>query len=68
MKGIVDRIENGIATVETDDGMRDVRAVDGLECGDVVEIADGTIRSIDRAAAQARRARLQQRLDRMRGK
>lgn len=68
MKGIVDRIENGIATVETDNGMLDVRAVDDLQCGDIVEITDGVICSIDRAAAQARRARLQQRLDRMRGR
>ena len=50
MKGIVDRIENGIAVVETKSGMLDLPAPDGLQ---------------DRDAAQARRAKLQERLDRM---
>ena len=45
MKGIVDRIENGIAVF--------------------VELENGKIVSIDRDAAQARRAKLQERLDRM---
>lgn len=65
MKGIVDRIENRIAVVETDDGMLDIPAVDGLQDGDFVELADGQIVSIDRAAAEQRRAKLQARLDRM---
>lgn len=65
MRGIVDRIENGIAVVETEDGMLDIPAVDGLQDGDFVELADGQIISIDRAAAEQRRAKLQARLDRM---
>ncbi|MDO5784310.1 MAG: DUF3006 domain-containing protein [Eubacteriales bacterium] len=65
MRGIVDRIENGIAVVETADGMLDIPAVDGLQDGDFVELADGQIISIDRAAAEQRRAKLQARLDRM---
>lgn len=65
MKGIVDRIENGIAVVETPSGMIDVPAPDGLQDGDFVELENGAIVSIDRAAAQSRRAKLQERLDRM---
>lgn len=65
MKGIVDRIENGIAVIETKSGMMDVPAPDGLQDGDFVELENGAIISIDRAAAQARRAKLQARLDRM---
>lgn len=65
MKGIVDRIENGIAVVETKSGMIDVPAPDGLQDGDFVELENGAIISIDRAAAQSRRAKLQERLDRM---
>ena len=65
MKGIVDRIENGIAVVETQSGMIDVPAPDGLQDGDFVELENGAIVSIDRAAAQSRRAKLQARLDRM---
>ena len=65
MRGTVDRIENGIAVVETDDGMQEFAAVDGLCDGDVVEIADGVIVAIDRTEAEARRARMQARLDRM---
>lgn len=65
MKGIVDRIENGIAVVETDGGMVDIPSIDGLQDGDFVELADGKIISIDRAAAEQRRAKLQARLDRM---
>ena len=57
--------KNGIAVVETDDGMQEFAAVDGLCDGDVVEIADGVIVAIDRAEAEARRARMQARLDRM---
>lgn len=65
MTGIVDRIENGIAVVETDEGMIDLPAIEGLQDGDVVEIEKGSIVSIDRAAAEQRLARIQQRLDRM---
>ncbi len=65
MKGIVDRIENGIAIVETQSGMIDVPAPDGLQDGDFVELENGAIVSIDHAAAQSRRAKLQERLDRM---
>ena len=65
MKGIVDRIENGIAVVETQSGMIDVPAPDGLQDGDFVELENGAIVSIDRAAARSRRAKLQERLDHM---
>ena len=65
MKGIVDRIENDIAVVETKSGMLDIPAPDGLQDGDFVELKNGKIVSIDRDAAQARRAKLQERLDRM---
>lgn len=65
MKGIVDRIENGIAVVETQSGMIDVPAPDGLQDGDFVELENGAIVSIDRVAAQSRRDKLQERLDRM---
>lgn len=65
MTGIVDRIENGIAVVETDEGMIDLPAIEGLQDGDVVEIEEGSIVSIDRAATEQRLARIQQRLDRM---
>lgn len=65
MKGIVDRVENGVAAVETDDGMRELPAPEGLCGGDVVEIDGGVIIAIDHAAGQARRARMQARLDRM---
>lgn len=65
MKGIVDRIENGIAVVETKSGMLDIPAPDGLQDGDFVELENGKIVSIDRDAAQARRSKLQERLDRM---
>lgn len=65
MKGIVDRIENGIAVVETSDGMLDYPAPEGLRDGDFVTIEDGRIVHIDRAAANKRRAALQARLDAM---
>ncbi len=65
MKGIVDRIENGIAVVETDGGMVDVPAPDGLRDGDAVELEGGAIVAIDRAAGERRRSRMQARLDRM---
>ncbi len=65
MKGIVDRVERGIAVVETENGMCELPAVDGLRDGDVVELRDGAIVAIDRAEAQVRRARMQARLDRM---
>ena len=58
MKGIVDRIENGIAVVETKSGMLDLPAPDGLQDGDFVELENGKIVSIDRDAAQARRDRM----------
>lgn len=47
MKGIVDRIENGIAVVETKSGMLDLPAPDGLQDGDFVELENGKIVSID---------------------
>jgi len=65
VKGIVDRIENGIAVVETQSGMIDVPAPNGLQDGDFVELENGAIVSIDRVAAQSRRDKLQERLDRM---
>ena len=65
MRGTVDRIENGIAVVETEDGMREFPAAEGLRDGDIVDIENGSIVSIDRAEAEARRARMQARLDRM---
>ena len=65
MRGITDRIENGIAVIETDDGMIECPAPEELRDGDFVEIEDGQIISIDRAAAEARRAKLQARLNRM---
>lgn len=65
MKGVVDRIENGIAVVETDGGMTEVPAPDGVQAGDVVNIERGAIVSVDRAEAEARRSRMQARLDRM---
>ena len=45
--------------------MLDIPAPDGLQDGDFVELENGKIVSIDRDAAQARRAKLQERLDRM---
>lgn len=65
MRGTVDRIENGIAVVETEDGMREFPAAEGLRDGAIVDIENGAIVSIDRAEAEARRARMQARLDRM---
>ena len=65
MRGTVDRIENGIAVVETEDGMREFPAAEGLRDGDIVDIENGAIVSIDRAEAEALRARMQARLDRM---
>lgn len=65
MKGITDRIENGIAVIETDDGMIELPAPDELHEGDFVEIENGTILSIDRKAAEERRAKMQERLNRM---
>lgn len=65
MKAIVDRIENGIAVVETDAGMMDFPAIDGLKDGDIVDIENGTIVAIHRAEAEDRRAKMQARLDRM---
>ena len=42
--GIIDRIENGIAVIETDDGFIEIK-VSGIEVfeGDTVEIEDGKI-------------------------
>ena len=48
MKGIVDRIENGIAVVETKSGMLDLPAPDGLQDGDFVELENGKIVSIEK--------------------
>ncbi|HAT82411.1 MAG TPA: hypothetical protein DCS59_03130 [Eubacterium sp.] len=68
MKAVVNRIENGIAVVETACGMRTAAAIHGLRDGDIVEWKNGAIVSIDRAATKARRARMQARLDRMLGR
>ena len=65
MRAIVDRIENGIAVIETHAGMIDVPAIDGLRDGDMVELENNTIVAIHREEADARRAKLQARLDRM---
>lgn len=65
MRGITDRIENGIAVIETDDGMIEVPAPDELCDGDFVEIENGQIVSIDKDAAAQRRAQMQARLNRM---
>ncbi len=65
MRGIVDRIENGVAVVETADDMIELPSVEGLCDGDIVQIENGRIVSVDHAAAEARRARIQARLDRM---
>lgn len=65
MRAIVDRIENGIAVIETHAGMIDVPAIDGLRDGDIVELENNTIVAIHREETDARRAKLQARLDRM---
>lgn len=65
MRGITDRIENGIAVIETDDGMIEAPAPEGLCDGDFVEVENGQIISIDKDSAKQRRAAMQARLDRM---
>lgn len=65
MRGIVDRIEGGMAIIETEAGMIELAAVEHLRDGDVVEIEHNRIIAIDRAETDRRRARIQARLDRM---
>lgn len=65
MRGITDRIENGIAVIETEDGMIEAPAPPELCDGDFVEIENGVIIAVDKAAAAQRRAAIQARLDRM---
>ena len=65
MRGIVDRIEGRTAIIETEAGMIELAAVDNLKDGDVVEIENRQIVSIDRAETARRHARIQARLDRM---
>ena len=65
MRAIIDRIENGIAVAETDSGMMDVPAVPNLKDGDIVEIEGNVIVRICQAETEARRAKMQARLDRM---
>ena len=65
MKATIDRIENGIAVAETDRGMIDRPAVPGLKDGDIVEIEGHAIVRICQEETEARRAKMQARLDRM---
>lgn len=65
MEGIVDRIENGTAVVETDDGMVNCPAVDFAAEGDCVVVENGCIVSVDREKTEARREKMRARLARM---
>lgn len=65
MDGIIDRIEKGIAVVETECGMIHCPAVSFAAEGDCVVIEHGHIRSVDREKTQARREKVRIRLARM---
>ena len=65
MDGIIDRIENQIAVVETDDGMINCPAVDFAGEGDCVIVENGAIVSVDREKTEARREKMRARLARM---
>ncbi|MGN1031179.1 MAG: DUF3006 domain-containing protein [Butyricicoccaceae bacterium] len=65
MDGIIDRIENGIAVVETDDGMIHCPTADFAAEGDCVVIENGIIVSVDREKTEARKEKMRARLARM---
>ncbi len=65
MEGIIDRIENQIAVVETDDGMISCPAPEFAAEGDCVIVENGQIVSVDREKTEARREKMRARLARM---
>ena len=55
MKGVVDRIEEGMAVIFLSDGERTVRPAAGLREGDSVEIGETGVRKNERETDSRRR-------------